>query len=78
LTVNLQSEDGSVVLKRQVSTQWEKVRAFFADFAEKARTEGGYLAILEVYSMNPWLLARISHHSATLGWQTERQAGESV
>ena len=33
LTVNLRSEDGSVILKRQVSTQWEKVRAFFADRA---------------------------------------------
>ena len=31
LTVNLRGEDGSVVLKRQVSTEWEKVRAFFAD-----------------------------------------------
>ena len=30
LTVNLRGEDGSVILKRQVSTQWEKVRAFFA------------------------------------------------
>ena len=27
LTVNLRSEDGSVILKRQVSTEWEKVRA---------------------------------------------------
>ena len=27
LTVNLRGEDGSVILKRQVSTQWEKVRA---------------------------------------------------
>ena len=35
LTVNLRSEDGSVILKRQVSTQWEKVRAFFADLAEE-------------------------------------------
>jgi len=56
LTVNVRDEDGSVVLKRQVSTQWEKVRAFFADLAEKARPEGGFLAILEVCGMNPWLL----------------------
>jgi hypothetical protein len=34
LTVNLRGEDGSVILKRQVSTQWEKVRAFFADLNE--------------------------------------------
>ena len=34
LTVNLRGEDGSVILKRQVGTQWEKVRAFFADLGE--------------------------------------------
>lgn len=56
LTVNLRGEDGSVILKRQVSTQGEKVRAFFSDLAEKARPEGGFLAILEVCGMNPWLL----------------------
>jgi len=56
LTVNMRGEDGTVILKRQVSTQWEKVRAFFADLAEKARPEGGFLAILEVCGMNPWLL----------------------
>jgi hypothetical protein len=37
LTVNLRNEAGLVILKRQVSTQWEKVCAFFADLAEKAR-----------------------------------------
>jgi hypothetical protein len=53
LTVNLRGEDGSVILKRQVSTQWEKVRAFFGELAEKARPEGGFLAILEVCGMSP-------------------------
>src|SRR5574340_422518 len=62
LTVNLRCEDGSVVLKRQVSTQWEKVRAFFADLAEKARPEGGFLAILEVYGMNPWLFNMLKEY----------------
>ena len=62
LTVNLRSEDGSVILKRQVSTQWEKVRAFFADLAEKARPEGGFLAILEVCGMNPWLLTMLQEY----------------
>ena len=33
LTVNVRTEDGTVILKRQVSTQWEKVRTFFADLA---------------------------------------------
>jgi transposase len=62
LTVNVRGEDGSVTLKRQVSTQWEKVRAFFADFAEKARPEGGFLAILEVCGMNPWLLKTLQEY----------------
>jgi transposase len=51
-----------VILKRQVSTQWEKVRAFFADLAEKARPEGGFLAILEVCGMNPWLLDMLKEY----------------
>jgi transposase len=62
LTVNLRGEDGSVILKRQVSTQWEKVRTFFADLAEKARSGGGFLAILEVCGMNPWLLEMLQEY----------------
>jgi transposase len=62
LTVNVRGEDGSVILKRQVSTVWEKVRAFFADLAEKARPEDGFLAILEVCGMNPWLLDMLREH----------------
>jgi transposase len=62
LTVNLRSEDGSVILKRQVSTQWEKVRAFFVDLAEKAGPEDGFLAILEVCGMNSWLLEMLKQY----------------
>lgn len=62
LTVNLRSEDGLVIQKRQVSTQWEKVRAFFADLAEKAEPEGGFLAIVEVCGMNPWLLEMLKEY----------------
>ena len=40
LTVNLRGEDGAVILNRQVSTRWEKVRAFFADLAARAKPEG--------------------------------------
>jgi hypothetical protein len=62
LTVNLPCEDGSVVLKRQVSTQWEKVRAFFAGLAEKGRQDGGFLAILQVCGMNPWLVEMLKEY----------------
>jgi hypothetical protein len=53
LTVNLRGEDGSVVFKRQVGTQRETVRAFFAEPAEQARPEDGFPVILEVCGMNP-------------------------
>jgi transposase len=66
LKVNLRGEEGSEILKRQVSTRWEKVRAFFADLAEKARPEGGFLAILEICGMNPWLVAGMKKVSGTV------------
>jgi transposase len=62
LTVNLRSEDGSVILKRQVSTQWEKVHAFFAELAKKAGEDGGFLVILEVCGMNDWLLKMLDEY----------------
>ena len=62
LTVNVRGEDGEVVLKRQVSTGWEKVRAFFADLAEKARPEGGLMAIVEVCGMKAWLLEMLKSY----------------
>jgi transposase len=63
LTVNLRSEDGSEILKRQVSTRWEKVCAFFDDLAAKAQSDGGFLAILEVCGMNPWLVEMLERHN---------------
>jgi transposase len=75
LTVNLRNEDGTVILQRQVSTEWEKVRAFFADLAEKAKPEGGFLAILEVCGMNSWLLKMLKEYDcreAVVTQPTER------
>jgi hypothetical protein len=62
LTVNLRAEDETAILKRPMSTHWEKVLAFFADLAEKARPAGGFLALLEVCGMNPWLLETLKEH----------------
>jgi transposase len=62
ITVNVRNEDGEAILKRQVSTQWEKVRQFFADLAEKAKPEGGFMAILEVCGMNPWLTEMLQEY----------------
>jgi transposase len=62
LTVNLRDEQGTVLLRRQVSTQPAKVREFFAELRDQAATAGGYLAILEVCGFNDWLLALLSEY----------------
>ena len=39
LTVSVRNEQGDVVLKRQVSTEWERVRKFFKELRELAEAE---------------------------------------
>ena len=51
-----------MLLQRQVSTKWEKIRAFFADQAERSAAEGGFMAIVEVCGMNPWLIDMLQEH----------------
>jgi transposase len=56
LTVNVRNEAGDVVSRRQVSTQWEKVRQFFGDLRVDSEPTGGFVAILELCGFNHWLL----------------------
>src|SRR5262245_31480626 len=63
LTVSVRDESGSVVLRRQVSTRWEKVRAFFCEMRERAAAEGGYVAVLEVCGFNHWLVQLLAEHA---------------
>lgn len=56
LTVNLRNEEGQVMLRRQVSTRWEPVRAFFIELQRQAQPESGYAAVLEVCGFNDWLV----------------------
>ena len=53
LTVNLRNEEGEAVLKRQVSTRWDRVRKFFEDLRQQAKPEGGFVAIVEVCGRLP-------------------------
>jgi transposase len=62
LTVSLRNEVGDVIERRQVSTEWPRVRAFFADLAARASTEGGWMAIVEVCGFNEWLLTLLREH----------------
>ena len=41
LTVNLRNEEGDVVLKRQVSTEWARVRSFLDEVRKRVRRREG-------------------------------------
>lgn len=62
LTVNLRDEAGDVILRRQVSTEWERVRQFFDSLRNQSATEGGFVAIVEVCGFNDWLLKLLAEY----------------
>lgn len=64
LTVNLRQEDGAVLLRRQVSTRWDDVRAFLADVHTRSADQGGFLVIVEVCGFNEWLLELLQEYGA--------------
>lgn len=62
LTVNLRDEAGDVILRRQVSTEWERVREFFDGLRDRSVPEGGFIAIVEVCGFNDWLLKLLAEY----------------
>ncbi len=62
LTVNLRNESGDVLLKRQVSTEWPRVRKFLADIQKQSQAEGGFVVILEVCGFNDWLVKLLKEY----------------
>jgi transposase len=57
ITVSLRAESGDVLLARQVSTQPEKVRAFFQQLTDEQLGPGeSFVAVLEVCGFNDWLI----------------------
>ena len=62
LTVSVRNEQGDVVLKRQVSTEWDRVRKFFEELRKLAEPEGGFLAIVEICGFNDWLLEMLAEY----------------
>src|SRR5258708_6851004 len=62
VTVSVREESGNVLLRRQVSTEWKKVRAFFDELCELASAHGGYLAVVEICGFNQWLLKLLPEH----------------
>lgn len=62
LTINVRNEEGECVLRRQVSTNWEKVKTFFEEFRQRAEVLGGFVVILEVCGFNDWLLKMLKNY----------------
>ena len=50
------------MLRRQVSTEWARVRAFFDELRRLAQPEGGFAAIVEVCGFNDWLLKMLTEY----------------
>jgi transposase len=61
LTVSLRNEEGTVVLRRQVSTEPDRVRTFFTDLMRQTAPDG-YIAVVEVCGFNDWLLALLPEY----------------
>ena len=59
LTICIRNEQGDVALRRQVSTEWERVDQFLGALQERGATGGGYVAVVEVCGFNGWLIKRL-------------------
>lgn len=61
LTVCVRDEQGDVTVRRQVSTEWERVRAFLGEIRKRAG-KAGFVAILEVCGFNDWLVKLLDEY----------------
>lgn len=75
-TVNNRNEEGAVVLRRQVSTKWEKAREFFERLRAEAAPHGGFMAIVEVCGFEDWMLKMLAEYGCvrTVLVQTKERA----
>src|ERR1700685_3104846 len=63
LTVSLRDEQGDVLQARQVSTQPEKVNAFFQQLTRECLHDGeSFVAVLEVCGFNDWLIRMLHEY----------------
>jgi transposase len=57
ITISLRDEQGDVLQARQVSTQPEKIHAFFQQLSrERLQPDESFVAVLEVCGFNDWLI----------------------
>ena len=59
ITISSRNEQGDVILARQVSTQWEKINAFFQHLTREYLSHGeSFIAVVEVCGFNDLSLAK--------------------
>jgi transposase len=75
LTVCVRNDQGDIVLRRQVSTEWARVREFLEEIRNRAG-EAGFVTIVEVCGFNDWLLNLLGEYGCrkTLLVQPEKQS----
>lgn len=57
ITISLRDDNGDVLQARQVSTQPEKINAFFQQLTgERLHADESFVAVLEVCGFNDWLI----------------------
>src|SRR3989440_3045318 len=63
ITISLRDEQGDVVQARQVSTQPEKINAFFQQLTrERLSANDSFVAVLEVCGFNDWLIRLLQEY----------------
>jgi len=57
ITISLRDESGDVLQARQVSTEPERIHAFFGKLTQECARRGeSFIAVLEVCGFNDWLI----------------------
>ena len=63
ITISLRDENGDVLQARQVSTQPEKINAFFQQLTRERLREGeSFVAVVEVCGFNDWLIRMLQDY----------------
>jgi transposase len=77
ITISLRDEQGDVLQARQVSTQPERIQAFFAKLTQDCARDGeSFIAVVEVCGFNDWLitlLEEVGCHKVILIQPEERK-----
>jgi transposase len=62
ITISLRDQNGDVLQARQVSTQPEKIKAFFEQLTERLGNGESFVAVLEVCGFNDWLIRMLQDY----------------